>query len=586
MRRMHRAVLVGLAAVRLAGSPVHGVAQDGRSGLDCAEGVVTSIKLDRRSVFDPESTGIGALAWTYRTLNLLRVRTATSFIRDELLFEEGDCFDPFLLSESARLLDQYRFLARVSIVHEDDGSGGKRVVVTTQDEWSTQVDVGLTYDEGLNLERLQVTEENFLGHGILAEYTFRDRRESRIQGFGLATPRFLGRSDASIAWGRSRPGHFFNQYVRYPFVGETGRYSVRQGFNRSTDFFSYSTDGAEPFAQVLVPAYRDLIELSAAGRFGEPGRSIIAGVSFTRDVIRFPRAPEVVFGTDFGDLQPLVGPLPLRMDRQLVPSAVTRIGLQLGTSRFRYEEYVGLDGVRDRQIVSLGLFAGVTIGRGFEIFAPSDAAGRSDTFGRVHATFGAPVGSSLFHGGVTAETRRDSGEWRDVLVDADLVAYLRSERFSSHTVFLRASVGGGWATSVPYQLSLGGREGVRSLIEDRYPGGRMLRLVIEDRVVFPWPAPDDADLGLTLFSDVGRVWPGDVPYGMDSGWQAALGFGLRIGFPAGTRNVWRTDVAFPVGPTGGSPIFRVSFEVNRLRSGFFTPDVLRSRRLNLGPEHF
>jgi hypothetical protein len=45
-------------------------------------------------------------------------------------------------------------------------------------------------------------------------------------------------------------------------------------------------------------------------------------------------------------------------------------------------------------------------------------------------------------------------------------------------------------------------------------------------------------------------------------------------------------VAFPVGPTGGSPIFRVSFELNRLRSGFFTPDVLRSRRFNLGAEHF
>lgn len=114
----------------------------------------------------------------------------------------------------------------------------------------------------------------------------------------------------------------------------------------------------------------------------------------------------------------------------------------------------------------------------------------------------------------------------------------------------------------------------------------MLRFVIEDRVVLPWPAPDAADLGLTFFSDLGRVWPGDVPYGTDSGWQAALGFGLRFGLPAGTRNVWRTDVVFPLGANGGSPIFRVSFELNRLRTGFFTRDVLRSRRLDLGPEKF
>ena len=45
-------------------------------------------------------------------------------------------------------------------------------------------------------------------------------------------------------------------------------------------------------------------------------------------------------------------------------------------------------------------------------------------------------------------------------------------------------------------------------------------------------------------------------------------------------------MAFPVGPTQGQPIFRFTFEVNRLRSGFFTRDVLRSRRYNLGAEHF
>jgi hypothetical protein len=124
------------------------------------------------------------------------------------------------------------------------------------------------------------------------------------------------------------------------------------------------------------------------------------------------------------------------------------------------------------------------------------------------------------------------------------------------------------------------------LVEDRFPGGRALRFVVEDRIVLPWPAPEDADLGVTLFSDVGRVWPGDVPYGVDSGWQAGAGVGLRIGFPAGTRNVWRTDLVFPLGGSRGGAIFRVTFELNRLRSGFFTPDVFRSRRLNLGADQF
>jgi len=127
---------------------------------------------------------------------------------------------------------------------------------------------------------------------------------------------------------------------------------------------------------------------------------------------------------------------------------------------------------------------------------------------------------------------------------------------------------------------------VRSLVEDQFPGGRMARFVVEERILFPWPSRGAADLGMTLFGDLGRVWQGDAPYGVESGWKAAVGFGLRIGLPANTRHVWRTDIAFPVGPTGGSPIFRVTLELNRMRAGFYTPDVLRSRRFDLGAANF
>ena len=552
----------------------------------CEAGLITAIELDRNAVFDPESAGFGVLAWTYRALNLLHVTTTASFIRRELLFDEGDCLDPFLLRESERLLDRYGFLASAEITQEPDGAGGHTVFVETRDEWSTKVDIGVTYDESANLEKIEVTEENFLGQGVFAEFTHRERRETRAQSISLATPRLFGRTDASIEWGRDRPGQFFSQYLRYPFIGETGTYSIRQGYDRGTSFFAYATDGDASFTQVLVPAFREVVELSGARRFGEPGRSVIAGVTLARDVVRFPAQAEVTLLDDFDDLQPFPGELPPVLAGQLRPSASTRLSAHLGTRRYRYVEYRGIDGLRDRTIVSLGFFAGVSLGKGFGFLTPDGIQVADDVFGRVHGSFGAPVGSSILTGGFTVESRRDRGDWRDLLVDADLVAYLRNDGLESHTVFLRASAAGGWNTELPYQLSLGGRAGVRSLAEDRYPGGRMLRFIVEDRILFPWPRREQADLGMTVFGDLGRVWPGGVPYGVDSGWQAALGAGLRIGFPGGTRNVVRADVAFPVGPTGGDPIFRVSFELNRLRDGFFTEDVLRSRRFNLGAEHF
>jgi hypothetical protein len=180
----------------------------------CGQGIISSIEVDSRSIYDPSSTSVAPLAWTYRTLNLLHVNTAEAFIRRELLFQEGDCFDPFLISESERLLDGYGFMFVEEITDEVDASGGRRVRVTTRDEWSTKVDVGVTYDDGANLERLQVTEENLLGQGVFGEYTFYKRRETRTESFGARTPRLFGRSDAGVALGSSRAGHFFDQYWR------------------------------------------------------------------------------------------------------------------------------------------------------------------------------------------------------------------------------------------------------------------------------------------------------------------------------------------------------------------------------------
>ncbi|MEX2049489.1 MAG: hypothetical protein WEB90_07925 [Gemmatimonadota bacterium] len=568
----------------LAQTPTAGATPDSSAVEACAGGRISSIDVDSRSIYDPSSTSIAPLAWTYGLLNLLHVNTTETFIRGELLFEEGDCFDPFLLQESYRLLDQHGFLYVEEMAEEPDDNGGRRVRVATRDEWSTKVDIGPTYDDGLNLERLQVTEENFLGSGVFGEYTYYARRETRTQSFGVRTPRFFGRSDAGIALGSTRSGRFFDQYWRYPFVGEAGRVAVRQGYENSTDFFAYSTDGAEPFVQVLVPLRRELAELSGAYRFGRPGASIILGGSLTREKVSFPETTEVTFG-DFDDRDTFPGAVPAEMQRQLREHGSMRASLHLGTRRYRYLEVIGLDAMREPNLLGFGVFAGVTVGHGVGFLQPNGVPEEDDLYTRTHVSTTQLIGSSVVHASGTVEARRGGGEWRDVLADADLSLHLRSSDEPTNTVFFRASVGGGWDTALPFQVSLGGRQGVRSLEEDRYPGGRVVRFILEDRIVFPWPT-DTADLGFTLFGDLGRVWPGDVPYGVDSGWQAALGFGLRIGLPHRARYAWRTDLAFPVGSDGGKPIFRVSFELNALRSTFFTPDVLRSRRFTVGPETF
>jgi hypothetical protein len=245
---------------------------------------------------------------------------------------------------------------------------------------------------------------------------------------------------------------------------------------------------------------------------------------------------------------------------------------------------VGLDAVRDVQSVANGYLVALALGRslGWPLGKGSDASG---AFVHVDAAIAKPVGPSYLRAGLYLEAAHGLQEWSDLLAGAEVVAYARAHWLPSQTLFFRASGGGGWRTTVPFQLTLGGRDGVRSLQEDEWPGGRRLVLTAEDRIRLDWPDWQAADVGLTVMGDLGRTWAGDAPFGVASGWQGGVGFGLRVGVPRGTRFIWRPDVVFPVGRPS-SPVFRVTLEVNSLRNGFATEKLLRSMRFNRGIETF
>lgn len=188
-------------------------------------------------------------------------------------------------------------------------------------------------------------------------------------------------------------------------------------------------------------------------------------------------------------------------------------------------------------------------------------------------------------GGTTTEVAYSDGQWRNLLTELELIAYARASWLPNQTLFFRLSMGGGWRTTMPFQMTLGGRDGVRSLRDDEFPGGRRVLLVAENRIKLEWPNWKAADIGVTVFGDAGRTWKGDAPFGVDSGWRGSVGVGLRLGMPSGTRNVTRPEIIFPVGHNG-SPIFRITVELNRLRGGFGPPKLSRSRRFRQGPASF
>lgn len=585
-----------MVSLLAAASPILGQARS--ADQVCEQGRISNIFIDNHDIFDLEQLEQGtAIRWAYSLANALHVRTTKSFIRRELLFEVGDCLDRLRLEESGRILRQYGFIASADVFAVAQPDGTYHVVVDTQDEWTTKIDLGIAFDDGLQLEVLDITEENLLGQGILAGAFIRKRRERDDRGLLLQFPRLFGsRTDVNFGVGRTRNGSFFNQSVEYPFVGEIGRVALREVFVRRDELFAFSAGDGQAFSHALLPYVDERAELSLAGRIGRPGNLTLFGVGISRETLEFGGFPgdvDVAIDNNFGE--PAVAPAGVTdvISTQAGARSVTRLNLMVGQRNLHFVRARGLDNLHGVQDVQLGTDVGLTIGRSVDMLSKSGLPSPDDLYTRLRIFAGHDPGSSFVFANVALEGRRlvdldgPGGPWRDFLAEGDVYAYLRSEDDAPrHTVFARASASGGWSMVSPFQLSLGGRTAVRGFREENLPGAQRLLLTLEDRISIGGVAPDLVDFGVTLFADAGRVWAGDVPYGVDSGWKGAAGFGLRLGFPAGSRVVTRMDLAFPVGGGGGGPIFRTALELTGILRGFEDPQMSRSRRLNIGPDKF
>lgn len=567
-------ILIAAAAVTgvLHGAPAAGQ-QTGIAGA-CPSRRISRVIVETGDVFAGEGADPTLIRWAGALANVFHVRTKSSFVREELLFREGDCLDSLRVEESQRLLGRYPFLRRARITVEDDGDKNAVVRVVTRDEWSTRLDVGLVYDGGPKLEDIRATETNFLGHGVRAQIKRTERRERRDEFYSVNMPRFFGRADASAYFGQSRAGNVYGQSIAYPFVGDQGRVSASEGYSRSRDFVTYVGGVGQPYSHVQIPTERDFGELTFARRIGPPGQSTTIGVSLSHERWDVTGQPTFVTNSDFGAGTPAPATLPALIALQVADGAQTLASVHVGTTRFRYVEMEGLDAVRDVLTVDLGYNAGFSLAQGLAVGAPRGVSPITDTYGRVHGSFGRQIASSFVHGSLTSQAGYSSSGWRDVLADAELVGYGRGGWLPNQTIFLRFSAAGGWNMRSPHQLTLGGRDGVRSLRDDEVPGAHRLVVFLEDRVRLDWPSWSILDLGATFFADAGRTWAGDAPFGQNSPWRASAGAGLRFGVPRGTHGVIRPDIVWPLG-RGGEPIFRIAYEVNVYGDRFGTPKLGR-----------
>lgn len=536
-------MLAGAAIVSLFAAPARAQV--------CPDGEISQIVFERLDVFDTPDQPPPE-AFPLRAGNAIHMRTTESFIRGDLLFEVGDCYQPFLASESERILRSRSIIKEASITSERLADNTVLVRVRTQDDWSLTLSIGISFDEGFKFEGIGVSENNFLGRGVSLGVTRSTDRESRELGGRLGATRALGTPfTLSVASGETRVGPFVDERLERPFLSELGRFALRQEFSFREDYFAYALGEPDGTTHVLLPHERMAASLTVTFRTGGPGGLWLFGGGFSRHALDYaPGLPslEVVVDDDFDAPVMASDAERLAIARQTAPLSATRVDAIVGFRRVSFVVRDGLDGVRAAQDVKVGAEGVLTMGRSIGLLGqPEDA---NDLYTRFDLFAGAAPGAIVLNGDAFLEGRRgmgdgpSAGSWRDVVAQIDGRLYWKPLARSGHTVFARMKAAGAWSMDRPFQLTGGGREGVRGYSRDAYPGGRRLLMTIEDRSVLLTRTA--LDLGLALFADVGRVWAGDVPYGVDSGWRASVGLGFRVSLPGGTVRATRFDFTLPI----------------------------------------
>ncbi|HUG40257.1 MAG TPA: BamA/TamA family outer membrane protein [Longimicrobiales bacterium] len=537
-------------------------AQEADPGV-CPSGRVEHIFIDNHSIFDTSDPDLDPrFRWAYSAANRLHVRTRDGVIERELLFATGDCFDPVLLEESERLLRGHPFIARADIYGLQQPGGGYHVVVDTEDEWSTQVEVRADLAGGFELKGLDLREQNLAGTGRELGLFYRSDEAVRTYGARYRTPQFLGtRWDMQVALGKTRTGNLIEQQISYPFLGEVGGWGFRQLLTHQDRLFDYILPRGHsacpeegPDCRVLVPVRERGFHAATLRRAGRRGNLTVFGGGFSFQEVGYPGEEiTLVEGGRYEDRAPAPPELSAEAGERMEPLRNIRGVVLLGKRNIVWQQRRGLDSFRGEEDVRIGAEVEVAFSRSIPALkSDNDLYGSLD----LYAAAGPP--SAFFATRLRADARRDYDagpdeyEMKDVFAEGETFMYLRPGGWlARHTLLLRVAGAGGWHVRTPFQLTLGGERALRGWADEQLPGGRRLILTAEDRWYWGWPFPDVVDAGTSLFVDVGRIWPGDAPFGRDSGWRASVGAGLRANFPAGGRNTLRVDAAFPVGADGG-----------------------------------
>ena len=459
-----------------------------------------------------------------RGVGLEHTTTRPDVVRAFLLLAVGEPCTAVKVAESQRILRLQPFLAEARVRAVPDAAGGVRIEIETVDEIPTVFSLRLRHGRPA---AFRLGDGNVGGRAL----DVADRME---RGFYYRT----GRGVRVAAYEMfARPITFAAVAYRAP-LGGTLTLALGHAFltdlQRSAWHVGYSDVNA--YAPFVRPD-SGVLSLGVERRFADIGRVLRIGVGrrigFFGGLVTHERvipAAQAVVISDSG----LVADTSGQVGGPFSGYENVRLNAVVGLRSLSFLEVRGFDALGSVQDVATGVQFGVVAGQG------------NDTF--LSADFYAGLGSARSFAGlrVLGETRYDPGahRWESIFASGRLAWYLKPS--DAHIVIAGAEFSGGWRARIPFQLTLGALPGgVRGYRDSRAVGGVRGVARLEERWSFG-RLGGLVGLGLATFADVGMVWAGGAPFGVNSGVKAGVGAGLLVAVPPQSKRLWRVDLMGPV----------------------------------------
>lgn len=462
--------------------------------------------------------------------------THAQVIRRFLLLREGDFCDELRRADSERILRAQPFIADVAVRVLTNIDGGVDLDVDTSDEIAIVLDGGAR--SGFPpIQFIRLGDSNLSGAGIYFAgqwrrgFPFRDGYGARFVDYQM-----LGRPYTFRAEGNQTPlGSDWLIDATHPFYTDLQRIAWLARAGSSDDYVQFMNDINSNHALRLVRRYYDV---GGIVRIGPPGRLSVFGASFSGDD-ELPAAEPVLitpqgFAPDTGQ--------PLR--NRYKTHRIARINSLWGVRDIGFARVRGFDALTATQDLPVGFQLGTLVGRSLSVLGSRD----DDMFMAGDVYIGAVGRNNAVRVQLEGEGRRnnDDQRWDGLLAAGHVLEYFKPARTNTTTASLEFS--GGWHQRIPFNLTLSDPEGgVRGYSASNTPGGQRLVVRLENRQFLARPK-GLADIGVGAFADAGRLWAGDIPYGVSTPVRKSVGVSLLGAVPRGSARLWRIDLAFAVNP--------------------------------------